>query len=674
MKNRRRILNVALSAVLSISMLGGFDRNVYAAEEPEEKTYVIVMRDAEACEQVSEAVGTDIEEKALELSGGNMIIETLTEDEAEGLAAKADVLVEEDIVISANTALTERKQKKVELYEKIRKEIEEQKEKDPEYEWNIQAVHAEGIAGEQETEQRKVKVAVLDSGVDYVTGINLERQVNLVEEEQYLPEMFQDMTGHGTGIAGIIAGNGETGIYGINPNAQIYSVRVLDSENRAPLSRIVQGIYWCIENDVNIINMSFGTSVYSKVLEQAVADAYAENILMVAAAGNTGGDVEYPAAFEEVVAVAATDTQARISDFSNMGEELDVAAPGEKIRTASFFDGSIVTHGTSIAVPHVTGTASLLWEKDLTRSNEFIRQLIRKSAMDISETKQCGLLDAGHALEMYDGFAENDQEEEKDLEGEFPKNEREPESFAYVDEDETYVEGRWSKDAHSQIAADGNANMGTGFTADQIKRLKNGAVHPDNHWEGPGVHSPWHGAWRYRSDGGYRINVRINYAAVIEAITSIALKGGNTTTFKDYKEFYGIDPITFNDLKATIDKFYNSHQDLTKEQRKFFLYGCGIHAITDLFAHSTTEADGDPLVGDKDDPKYHKRRYDTAVRAAAWSVRSLSEGVSTDGLEIILALEDVFVPEAKFRVVNLKKNLNDNGYNDAILNLANVSK
>ncbi len=121
MKNRRRILNVALSAVLSISMLGGFDRNVYAAEEPEEKTYVIVMRDAEACEQVSEAVGTDIEEKALELSGGNMIIETLTEDEAEGLAAKADVLVEEDIVISANTALTERKQKKVELYEKIRK-------------------------------------------------------------------------------------------------------------------------------------------------------------------------------------------------------------------------------------------------------------------------------------------------------------------------------------------------------------------------------------------------------------------------------------------------------------------------------------------------------------------------------------------------------------------------
>ena len=75
-------------------------------------------------------------------------------------------------------------------------------------------------------------MAVLDSGVDYVTGINLAGYVNLVEGEEELSEIFQDSTGHGTGIAGIISGNGETGILGVNPNAEVYSVKVLDEENR----------------------------------------------------------------------------------------------------------------------------------------------------------------------------------------------------------------------------------------------------------------------------------------------------------------------------------------------------------------------------------------------------------------------------------------------------------
>lgn len=236
-------------------------------------------------------------------------------------------------------------------------------------------------------------MAVLDSGVDYVSGVDLTGYANLVEEEGYVPEMFQDLTGHGTGIAGIISGNGESGIYGINPNAKLYSVRVLDKDNKAPLSRIIRGIYWCIENDMNIINMSFGTPIYSKALESAVKDAYEAGILMIAAAGNNGGDVEYPAAFDEVMAVAATDTKAQISEFSNTGDELEIAAPGEKICTTGYFGGCVVTHGTSIAVPHVTGAASLLWEKDLGKSNTFIRRLLEQSAKDIEGTDECGLLD-----------------------------------------------------------------------------------------------------------------------------------------------------------------------------------------------------------------------------------------------------------------------------------------
>ena len=102
------------------------------------------------------------------------------------------------------------------------------------------------------------------------------------------------VSGHGTGIASIIAGNGEGGVYGVNPNAELYSVKVLDEHNQAPLSRIIQGIYWCIDHHMNIINMSFGTNVYSAALEQAVKDADNAGILMIGAAGNNSGAVEYP--------------------------------------------------------------------------------------------------------------------------------------------------------------------------------------------------------------------------------------------------------------------------------------------------------------------------------------------------------------------------------------------
>ena len=112
------------------------------------------------------------------------------------------------------------------------------------------------------------------------------------------------MTGHGTAIAGIIND--------IAPNAEIYSVRIMDAENKATLSRVVEGIYWCIENDIDIINMSFGTTVKSAVLEKAIQDANDAGILLISSAGN--GDtqgVEYPAAYEEVIAVGAVNTSAQ---------------------------------------------------------------------------------------------------------------------------------------------------------------------------------------------------------------------------------------------------------------------------------------------------------------------------------------------------------------------------
>ena len=657
----------------------------------EEKQYVVVSENEAAYEEAAEVIGESVTMETPVLAENHVIVAQLDAAEIKELERNEDILVEEDIIVTASTAedadarkLTKEEVIRLKQERHAQSESSEKaaEESEPEYEWNIQAVHADGVAEETERKER-AKVAVLDSGVDYVSGVNLKGFVNLVEEEEYLPEMFQDLTGHGTGIAGIIAGSGESGVYGVNPDAEVYSVRVLDEENKAPLSRIIQGIYWCVEHDINIINMSFGTSAYSRALETAVEDAYAANILMIAAAGNDGSAVEYPAAFEEVMAVAAADTSSQLSDFSNTGEELEVAAPGEKIRTTGFFNGNVVTHGTSIAVPHVTGAASLLWEKDLSKSNAFIRALINRSTRDMEGTDECGLLDTEYALGIYDAFADSYQEEDQSAGETIPENAEKAESFEYVDDDESYVEGRWGGRDHKNTIT--NGVTGISFTSHEIQWLKDGIVYPDSEWrsdqgEKLPKHQAWHGHFKYRAKQGYRVGEKINYAAVVEMVTEIALANGNTSKFTDYKEFSGMDPVLFNDLKATIQGWYNKKISWVEKHRKFFLYGCGLHTLTDLFAHSSADKNNKLITHaggstDADSIEYYDGRYNAASKAVEEALRSLHDGVYTDGLEIIYGLKQAYKSNSTFHIVNLKKNLADNGcggIDSTLINKVNV--
>ncbi len=677
--------------------------------ELEEKQYIIVTEDKEVYKEISKEVMEGITNEASMLEENQIIVAELTEKEAAALDKEKDVFVEEDIILSGSTVedsieeLTleeakkrkqEIKQKKREALEKLEEETEIKNEEEPEYEWNIQAVNADDAA--EEAAVRKVKVAVLDSGVDYVTGINLAGYVNFIEGEEELSPIFQDLTGHGTGIASIISGNGETGIYGVNPNAELYSVKVLDSENKAPLSRIIQGIYWCIEQDMDIINMSFGTSVYSKALEQAVKDAYDAGLLMVGAAGNDGETIEYPAAFQEVMAVAATDPKAEISEFSNTGDELEIAAPGEKIRVASFFDGNQVTHGTSIAVPHVTGAASLLWEKDLTKSNEFIRQLMTESAKEIEGTDECGLLDVGYAEQMYDVFAENFDEEKGVQEAELPENTEISESFEDVNTDETYVEGRWSGTNHQAAVTTGSS--GLGFSSTAINIIKQGAVYPDTDasgWKGGQFHPWWHGRWQTHKDNTVknknhsRLNWDVNYAAVLEMVTEIALEGGEIGSYMTYDWFVGMDVDTYKEVKHDINALKNKYGTIlssnTKANRTYFLFGCAIHSITDAFAHSTTDSNGYKIKHTNDSKSadnisYYAGRYKMAVYTTGNILKELKGGYIADGDDVFRAIKKKCQENnASFKMIKIKPYINANGYNyneqnDAYLRQLNINE
>ncbi|WP_394921521.1 S8 family peptidase [uncultured Robinsoniella sp.] len=720
----KKVVSSCLVFAMMCQMVGSNNMMIAKAEnETDTKSYIVMADSSKEFNDVTSRAEYSISEEDPELSDNNMAVMELSPEEAEIMQQNDGLIVEEDIIISANsldgdleeeiitegteaeTVLTESEEESQPVTKEIennesadsietnksdteftestqdltQEETENQSETEDfqsaqkrafiekimeeesnipsgeaEADWNIQAVNADGLNTNARSTQ-KVKVAILDSGVDIISGIELADWTNMVEEEDYVLPVYQDLTGHGTGIASIICANGEGGIKGVNPNVDLYSVKVLDGENKAPLSRIIKGIYWCIDHDVNIINMSFGTSTYSNAMKKAVEDAYDAGILMVGASGNNAAKVEYPAAFKEVMAVAATNPEAEISAFSNTGKELDVAAPGEKIQTASFFGGSVVTHGTSIAVPHVVGVASLLWEKDLSKSHEFIRQLIDATSKNISNFDECGLIDADYAMSMYKIFSENFNNSSIEVDDIVPENKDTPDTFEELIDNEAFVEGRWTMKVHGEFIDPGV--KGKGLSAKAIAIMKLGVIYPDqddvSNIYGYGAFPEYHGGYRLKVTG--KADVPVNYVACYEFLTRIALKGGDTSKFTDYKLIKGLDKKIFNKIKTKISTTKFGDQPWSKilakygntaTNRKYFLWGSAIHLLTDSFAHVTKDKkSGKPIKhvkGNKtgaDAPKTCPNRHLVASKTVWWSVKFLTEKHIGDYNDFALGLQ-----------------------------------
>ncbi len=140
---------------------------------------------------------------------------------------------------------------------------------------------------------------------------------------------------------------------------------------------------------------------YSRALDKAIKKAYESGLIMVAAAGNNGpglGTVDYPAKFNEVIAVAATDENNAITPFSSRGKEVDVAAPGTNIYS-TFNNGNYATlSGTSMAAPHVTGAVALKLQLDPGLTPMQIMDELKKTANYLpnatEEEQGAGLVDA----------------------------------------------------------------------------------------------------------------------------------------------------------------------------------------------------------------------------------------------------------------------------------------
>ena len=256
--------------------------------------------------------------------------------------------------------------------------------------WNIDAVNVEhGVSDKPKTaENSKKKIAVIDSGVDITEDIDVADRVDLLYAGEESSVLCCDMTGHGTAVASIIcAKDDDNGVTGIDEDLEVYSVRILDENNEAPISRVVAALQWCEENGIDIINMSFGTNYDCDILREEIKSVADKGILMIAAAGNDkeADQILYPAAYEEVMAVGGVSADMSPADCSVQGAGVELSAPGEYIPVLAQLGGLTVESGTSMAVPHIAAVAAKLWENHADWTADKIRQCMDVSAKQLAD-------------------------------------------------------------------------------------------------------------------------------------------------------------------------------------------------------------------------------------------------------------------------------------------------
>jgi subtilisin len=287
-------------------------------------------------------------------------------------------------------------------------------------------LHQESITGEG------IGIAIIDSGINYnhpdlpkftpdPSGSYYAGGYDFIEND----DDPMDVYGHGTHVAGIACaldnGNGDPdgsyGVVGVAPACALYSLRVLDDAGWGNSSDLIAALQWALDEKIPVANLSLGWDRYpGETVEEAFYNAEQQGMVIVAAACNNGKwhgrgeNVCYPGKFPSVIAVAATDSKDIRASFSSTGPEVELAAPGVSVLSTWNDDSGYALpepvcrtedgvqacykfgSGTSMASPHVAGTAALMIQSgsitDLNsngRINDEIRQILIDTADDLGD-------------------------------------------------------------------------------------------------------------------------------------------------------------------------------------------------------------------------------------------------------------------------------------------------
>lgn len=228
-----------------------------------------------------------------------------------------------------------------------------------------------------------VKVGIVDSGVagGHIDLSQVRHGFDLTAEAPSPETWNTDVLGHGSHCSGVIAAAiNERGIIGMAPEAEVNMYKIFPG-GRA--SSLIEALQHCIDDQVDVINLSLGSDERSELVDHKIAMAKEMGIACIVAAGNSGGPVQFPAASAEVIAVAAIGKQGEYpatsyqatelwpggkvspegyfsAKFTCFGPEVDVCAPGVGIVSSVPADNWTAMDGTSMATPHVTGLAALI--------------------------------------------------------------------------------------------------------------------------------------------------------------------------------------------------------------------------------------------------------------------------------------------------------------------------
>jgi len=260
-----------------------------------------------------------------------------------------------------------------------------------------------------------VKIAIIDTGIDYnhtdLKG-SITSQANFVDDKSFAEDV------HGTLVAGIIVAKPDNkfGIYGVAPNVNLIAIKSFKPRSKTGVDAegtsqsLSQGLNYAITKAAQVINMSIG-GPKEPLVQKLVQTAFSRGIVLVAAAGNDGqkGHPKYPAAYEQTIAVSATNSKDDIYWSATRGDYIDVVAPGVEIISTMPGNKFNPFTGTSMATPHVSAVVALLLQRNPKLSPKDIKFTLENTAKDLGWVSGkdydygFGLIDACKAYESIAG-------------------------------------------------------------------------------------------------------------------------------------------------------------------------------------------------------------------------------------------------------------------------------